>query len=687
MDKMSHQQLESAVREVPDHLMTMIMHYVTGFHNISAEEISEPIVKQSLRQFYIVFIIQYAILVVGGVVANVYVIYYIIRYKLYTDVTHAFMMNLSICHCIESMFVLPMTLMVIIIQNWIYGQFMCFFLPLLQDIPLHVVLITHLLIAWDRMRWLGDPLKSRLPSFVCSCATWLTGMVISLPYPIYTTYLDLGTYIPKFRGVGICVVNLVDDMQEYMRGLFVMMYCAPATVLAYLYIRTSRELRPPEGPLGVMMFEHRADVRNRQRTSSTSTPSATRTAARSNNSRSYDLYDAEVDVNREKRTQNHLGAMAAVQVICMCPLMILRIARMVLEETYENTSHFDITFLMFVWMGFLPTVINPCIYGSWMLSRTAKERLRGYFRLSSRRVTKLQNNECSTENSVTQEITNETCDEPKAMLTEVVAVNNQNMSKINVISDHRTLVKPKKADGLSTSSKGRIVLAAAVDKELVNNSCSNITSSTYCNDHSYYDKSPLFDRDSLYSVSDRKSLSRPSLQRSQDNILSESDIMSRRESSSTYERDMEIIDLLERERSMDIQDMIEQERKGEKIRSITRHNSSFERHHRKLPDISKLAPISPKKLDHSVNFPNLVFTHQSDFGDVNGVSARVSNSRKSSQGSYSNRDSITGRQDIPGDHMGVGNVGRNSRTRSNHSSTRSSIKSRDRRISAEYYNP
>lgn len=45
------------------------------------------------------------------------------------------------------------------------------------------------------------------------------------------------------------------------------------------------------------------------------------------------------------------------------------IARMVLEETYENTSHFDITFLMFVWMGFLPTVINPCIYGSWMLSR------------------------------------------------------------------------------------------------------------------------------------------------------------------------------------------------------------------------------------------------------------------------------------------------------------------------------
>lgn len=61
----------------------------------------------------------------------------------------------------------------------------------LQDIPLHVAMLSHLLIAWDRKRWLTDPLKVRLPAFVCSCASWLAGLVIALPYPIYTTYLDL----------------------------------------------------------------------------------------------------------------------------------------------------------------------------------------------------------------------------------------------------------------------------------------------------------------------------------------------------------------------------------------------------------------------------------------------------------------------------------------------------------------
>lgn len=80
---------------------------------------------------------------------------------------------------------------------WIMSFFflftLCFELIFsLQDIPLHAALLTHLLIAWDRMRWLNDAMNARFPAFVCSCATWLTGMVIALPYPIYTTYLDLG---------------------------------------------------------------------------------------------------------------------------------------------------------------------------------------------------------------------------------------------------------------------------------------------------------------------------------------------------------------------------------------------------------------------------------------------------------------------------------------------------------------
>ncbi|KAH8246419.1 hypothetical protein KR026_009875 [Drosophila bipectinata] len=389
------------LKDIHDKYTMAIAHFLDLQENdtLDMEQLKGPILKSTIKSVYWLFLIQYAALALLGVVLNVAIVVYIMYHRLYKDVTHAFIINLALCHFVQCALVLPISLMVMLLQNWIFGQFLCFFLPMLQDIPLHVAMISHILIAWDRMRWLNDPLKGRLPGFVCCCATWLTGMVIALPYPIYTNYVELGDYLPQLAGIGVCVVNLMDDMQEYQRGLFLLMYCGPAILLSYLYIRTSQELRPPEGPFAVMMYEHRADLRMRQRNSSTSSVeprhhSGGGVAGLSNGggstSRSYDLYSAELDVNREKRKQRNFGTMAATQVVCMCPLMILRFAKLSLEETYENSKHFDFTYLMFVWVAFLPTVIFPCIYASQILPRDEQERLRGYFRLSSKRKQKNQ---------------------------------------------------------------------------------------------------------------------------------------------------------------------------------------------------------------------------------------------------------------------------------------------------------
>uniref|UniRef100_A0A182QAU3 Uncharacterized protein n=1 Tax=Anopheles farauti TaxID=69004 RepID=A0A182QAU3_9DIPT len=64
-----------------------------------------------------------------------------------------------------------------------------------------------------------------------------------------------------------------------------------------------------------------------------------------------------------------------------------QLARMTVAETYDNEAHYEITYLMFVWIAFLPTIIVPWIYAAWVLSKPTKERLRGYLRLSSRRNT------------------------------------------------------------------------------------------------------------------------------------------------------------------------------------------------------------------------------------------------------------------------------------------------------------
>jgi len=37
-----------------------------------------------------------------------------------------------------------------------------------------------------------------------------------------------------------------------------------------------------------------------------------------------DLYEAELDVRKEKRSQKYLIAMVTIFAICLCPLMVLR---------------------------------------------------------------------------------------------------------------------------------------------------------------------------------------------------------------------------------------------------------------------------------------------------------------------------------------------------------------------------
>lgn len=54
---------------------------------------------------------------------------------------------------------------------------------------------------------------------------------------------------------------------------------------------------------------------------------ASKTIAKTNRnqlSKAYDLFDAEFDINKDKRAQRHYGAMASTHVICVCPLMVLK---------------------------------------------------------------------------------------------------------------------------------------------------------------------------------------------------------------------------------------------------------------------------------------------------------------------------------------------------------------------------
>lgn len=133
-NNMKHHQVD--MKNVPDPIAAVVAQMVLGniddFNNSLDQDYRSPVLKPVLAKIYPLFIILYVIPAALGIATNVLVIMYISKYKLYRDATQAFMVNLAVCHIVQCAFVLPITLMVMLIQNWIFGQFMCYFLPLLQ---------------------------------------------------------------------------------------------------------------------------------------------------------------------------------------------------------------------------------------------------------------------------------------------------------------------------------------------------------------------------------------------------------------------------------------------------------------------------------------------------------------------------------------------------------------------------
>ena len=44
-----------------------------------------------------------------------------------------------------------------------------------------------------------------------------------------------------------------------------------------------------------------------------------------------------------------------------------RIVRQMVDETYENDDHFDVTYVVIVFVAILPALIVPAIVGHWIL--------------------------------------------------------------------------------------------------------------------------------------------------------------------------------------------------------------------------------------------------------------------------------------------------------------------------------
>ena len=86
----------------------------------------------------------YGALVLVGIIVNAVISIVICRRKLYlTDNTHMCVLNLSAAFLLQLVIVVPLTLFVIVVHNWVLGSFICYSLPIIQVITVSYKIIQH----------------------------------------------------------------------------------------------------------------------------------------------------------------------------------------------------------------------------------------------------------------------------------------------------------------------------------------------------------------------------------------------------------------------------------------------------------------------------------------------------------------------------------------------------------------
>ena len=88
-----------------------------------------------------------------------------------------------------------MSLFVLIVHNWLLGRAMCYLLPMLQDLPSYVIMLSLLAISFERWRSLLSKAIVRVNMNLVLPLIWLVSTLMVLPYNAFIShfYLDVSS--------------------------------------------------------------------------------------------------------------------------------------------------------------------------------------------------------------------------------------------------------------------------------------------------------------------------------------------------------------------------------------------------------------------------------------------------------------------------------------------------------------
>ncbi|XP_077521931.1 G-protein coupled receptor 83-like [Amblyomma americanum] len=192
----------------------------------------------------VLVILLYGLVVLVSLFGNTLVCHAVLRSRKMRTKTNVLIANLAVSDLLMTTLSIPLSASRFLLDNWPFGEALCYLAPFLQVTFVYVSTLTMAWIACDRYGVIVHPLRLRrlCPAHGAIACIWTLAGALSLPHAVFNRVVSLFTYRTLVRSQVQYPAPSVTFRQWLTLATFLTQYALPLALTAFMCYRVSRAL-------------------------------------------------------------------------------------------------------------------------------------------------------------------------------------------------------------------------------------------------------------------------------------------------------------------------------------------------------------------------------------------------------------------------------------------------------------
>ncbi|XP_032874118.1 neuropeptide Y receptor type 5 [Amblyraja radiata] len=191
----------------------------------------------------------YTLITVLGLLGNFCVVVALCKNLKQKSMINFLIGNLALSDILILLFCSPFTLTYVLLDQWIFGEIMCYIVPFVQCVSVMVSILMLMSIAMVRYQMINNPLSNNFTintGYVLMGTVWIIGFTICSPLPIFHKIIDLSetVHLVSLKNKFLCIEAWPSDSYRfaYTLSLLFIQYILPIVCLTISHASVCRKI-------------------------------------------------------------------------------------------------------------------------------------------------------------------------------------------------------------------------------------------------------------------------------------------------------------------------------------------------------------------------------------------------------------------------------------------------------------